>query len=350
MLEASSRVDARHRHAELVEQIDRARVRLLRARRADRWPTREYDRLMRELQALEEEYPELRTPGLADPEGRRHLLHRVHRGRPPRADAEPGQRLLRRGARGLGGRGSSGTRAPPTVHYLCELKVDGWRSTCSTRTAGWSGRHPRRRPHRRGRHAQRPHHRRRPDAGSTGDDVPGPARGPRRGLLPGRGASRSSTRGWSRPARRRSPTRATPPPGRCGRRTRGSPRPRPLRMVVHGIGAREGFDADRAVRGLRRAARLGPAGQRPVRGRRRPGRRAGATSTTTASTGTTSSTRSTAWWSRSTRSRVQRRLGLDLPGAALGDRVQVPAGGGQPPSCSTSGSTSAAPAGSRRSA
>ena len=41
---------------------------------------------------------------------------------------------------------------------------------------------------------------------------------------------------------------------------------------------------------------------------------------------------------------------LDLTGAALGDRVQVPARGGRRPSCSTSGSTSAAPVGSRRTA
>ena len=42
---------------------------------------------------------------------------------------------------------------------------------------------------------------------------------------------------------------------------------------------------------------------------------------------------------------LQRRLGLDEPGAALGDRLQVPARGGQRQAARRSRSTSAAPAG-----
>src|SRR5580698_8797097 len=52
---------AAHRHAELTEQIDEARFRyhvLDRPTMADG----EYDTLMRELQAIEQERPELRTP------------------------------------------------------------------------------------------------------------------------------------------------------------------------------------------------------------------------------------------------------------------------------------------------
>ena len=41
----------------------------------------EYDRLMRELQALEDGVPGAAHARLADPEGRRHVLDRVHRGR-----------------------------------------------------------------------------------------------------------------------------------------------------------------------------------------------------------------------------------------------------------------------------
>jgi len=58
----------------------------------------EYDRLMKELRDLEEQYPELITPdsptqrvGAAPPRGLRH-------GRTPGALAKPGQRLLSRRA------------------------------------------------------------------------------------------------------------------------------------------------------------------------------------------------------------------------------------------------------------
>ena len=95
---------------------------------------------------------------------------------------------------------------------------------------------------------------------------------------------------------------------------------RALGAIVHGIGrvvgARGRRRRDRRVRGraerrgpprrgaghavrlVRAAARLGPAGQRQVPGRLRPGRGPGATSTTTPTpgTGTRRRTRSTAWW------------------------------------------------------
>ena len=84
---------------------------------------------------------------------------------------------------------------------------------------------PRRRPHRRGRHQQRPHHRGHPAPARPATDHPASCRGPRRGLLPGRGlrrAQRQPGRGGQgavrQPAQRR--RRA-----RCARRTPGSPRP-----------------------------------------------------------------------------------------------------------------------------
>ena len=46
---------------------------------------------------------------------------------------------------------------------------------------------------------------------------------------------------------------------------------------------------------------------------------------------------------------LQRRARLDQPGAALGDRLQVPAGGGHHPAAGHPGQRRAAPAGSRRS-
>ena len=103
---------------------------------------------------------------------------------------------------------------------------------------------PRRRTHRRGRHPQRqdhrlrappPHrHRRAPGAGAGG--------GARRGLPARPRPSSGSTPRWSTRASRCSPTRATPPPAPCGRRTRASPPPATCGMVCHGIGAREGFE------------------------------------------------------------------------------------------------------------
>ena len=96
--------------------------------------------------------------------------------------------------------------------------------------------------------------------------VPGAraARGARRGVPPGRGvraAQRVADRGRQAG---RSPTRATPRPARCGRRTRGSPPRRALGMVCHGIGAREGFEPAGAVPRLRGAARPGGC-RRPTR-------------------------------------------------------------------------------------
>ena len=103
---------------------------------------------------------------------------------------------------------------------------------------------------------------------------------------------------------------------------------RPLRLVVHGIGAHRGFAARPAVGGLRPAARARAAGERPLPGGRRPRGRLGVHRALPTSSGTRSSTRSTASSSRSTSIALQRRLGLDLAGPALGDRLQVPAGGG----------------------
>ena len=79
--------------------------------------------------------------------------------------------------------------------------------------------------------------------------------------------------------------------------------------MLHGIGARKGFDTRAAVAS---AYELLRGWGLPVSDRIRVVHtldEVRPSSTTTASTGTTSSTRSTAWWSRSTRSPVQRRLG-----------------------------------------
>ena len=67
--------------------------------------------LMRRLNALEDEHPEPAHPRQPHPAGRRRdLLHRLHRGRPPRADAEPRQRVQPRGARRVGRAGRARRR------------------------------------------------------------------------------------------------------------------------------------------------------------------------------------------------------------------------------------------------
>ena len=63
----------------------------------------EFDKLLRELQALEDDHPELRTPDSPTQlVGGAGFATDFTSGRTPRADAEPGQRLHTRGAGGLG--------------------------------------------------------------------------------------------------------------------------------------------------------------------------------------------------------------------------------------------------------
>ena len=114
---------------------------------------------------------------------------------------------------------------------------------------------------------------------------------------------------------------------------------RALDMVVHGVGARTGFTPTKQSEAYEQLRGLGPAGQQPVQGRRRPGRGERVHRALRRRTGTTSSTRSTASWSRSTR----------CPCSAGWGRPRGRRGGRSPsstrrrrstPSCSTSGSTS----------
>ena len=72
----------------------------------------EYDALLRELLALEERYPELRTPDSPEPAGRRRHLDRVLPGRAPGAAAQPGQRVLRRRNWRRGAHGWTGSAGP----------------------------------------------------------------------------------------------------------------------------------------------------------------------------------------------------------------------------------------------
>ena len=117
-------VEARQRHAELSEQLTDASLPLLRAD-APTLSDADYDRLMRELEALEDEFPELRTPdsptqqvgGRLSPPQFTPVDHLERMLCLDNAfSAEELRRLGRRGCE----REIDRRRA-----YLCELKVDG---------------------------------------------------------------------------------------------------------------------------------------------------------------------------------------------------------------------------------
>ena len=125
----------------------------------------DFDALVRELRALEEQHPDLVTPDSPTQRPGGRAVGHVRRGRPPRADDEPRQRLRRRpswwrGARrvqrGLGD-------ATPRVRLRAEDRRPGHVAPLRARPARAGG-HAGRRPRRRGRHRQRAHDRRRAQA------------------------------------------------------------------------------------------------------------------------------------------------------------------------------------------
>ena len=303
---------------------------------------------MRELEALEERVPGAAHARLADPAGRRHLLDRVHPGRAHRADARAWTTRSATRSWPPGPSGSSGTPASRSP-YLCELKIDGLAINLIYEKGRLvAGRHPRRRADRRGRHPQRADHRAR-----SRDRLAGRGRRPSCWRSAARSSSRSAgsrelnaLAGRAGKAPFANPRNAAA--GRCGRRTRGSPRPGRCAWWCTASAPGEGFDARAPVAGVRAAGSAG--GCRSAtrwQGGRRPGRRAGVHRLLRASTGTTSSTRSTASWSRSTRSRCS--AGSARPaGRRAGRSPSSTRRRRSTPSCSTSGSTWAAPGGSRR--
>ena len=131
---ADNVADARHRHAELAEQVDRARFDYY-VRDSPTVSDAEYDRLMRELQALEEEHPELRTPDSptqkvggtfsTDFTAVDHLERMLSLDNAFTTTSSPPGRS-----------GSSATPAAPTSTTCASSRSTASRSTCSTRTAG----------------------------------------------------------------------------------------------------------------------------------------------------------------------------------------------------------------------
>jgi DNA ligase (NAD+) len=230
--------DARHRHAELVEQVDRARFEYF-VRDSPTLSDGAYDRMMRELQEIEEATPDLRTPesptqtvgGTFSTEFTAvdHLerMMSLDNAFSPEELAGWAERVER-------DKGTAG------VHYLCEIKVDGVAINLSyeegrltralTRGNGTTGEDvtlnirtldnvPTR---------------------LTGDDVPA--------LLEVRGEVFFPVEGFealnARLVEAGKAPFANPRNAAAGSLRQKDPRvtaSRPLRMVVHGVGARKGF-------------------------------------------------------------------------------------------------------------
>ena len=179
----------------------------------------EYDTLMRELRALEERHPELRTPDSPSQRvagGISTLFSPVeHLERLLSLDNVFSEEEL--AAWGAPGGEARRDRAVPVRG---EDRRAGRGPGLPERGAG-ARRDPRRRHHRRGHHPEHPHDRRGADAADRARHT-GAAGGPGRGVPAGRRVPRAerAARGRGQAAVRQPAQRRGP---RCGRRTRGSP-------------------------------------------------------------------------------------------------------------------------------
>ena len=178
----------------------------------------EYDEMVRELQALEDRFPELITPdsptqrvGNVPADLFAPVAHRA-----PMLSLDNTfsfEELEAWNAR-------VEKRVGDAARFACELKIDGVACALTyERGRLVRGRHARGRRHGRGHHGERPHRPRR--AAEAAAEGPARAdRGPGRDVLPGEGV-RQAERGADRErSSGRSRTRGTPRRARCDRRTR----------------------------------------------------------------------------------------------------------------------------------
>ncbi|EXU68979.1 NAD-dependent DNA ligase LigA [Streptomyces sp. PRh5] len=246
--------EVRDQHAKLAEQIEEHRFRYY-VKDAPVISDAEFDELMRELEALEEKYPELRTPdsptqkvaGAYETEFT-EVQHRERMLSLDNAfDDEELEAWADRIARELG---------DTTYHFLCELKVDGLAVNLTYERGRLT------------RAATR-------GDGRTGEDITPNVRTiaviPNR--LKGEGIPELvEVRGEiyfspdrfeelnARLVEAGKPPFANPRNAAAGSVRQKDPKitaSRPLSMVVHGIGAREGFDADRLSQAYERLHQWG---------------------------------------------------------------------------------------------
>ena len=162
----------------------------------------------------------------------------------------------------------------------------------------------------------------------AGDRLPELRRGPRRGVLPGRrlrGAQRRLVEAGKAPF-------ANPRNTAAGSLRQKDPRVtarRPLQMLVHGIGARRGLRARRASHRRTSCWRPGAAGLGTATGSSRPSRRCRSFVELQRRAPARRRARDRRRRRQGRRGRAAAPARVDEPGAALGDRLQVPAGGGQ---------------------
>ncbi len=98
----------------------------------------EYDALLRELQRLEFQFPELVVPGLPHPTGGRTAPGAVRQGPPRRAHAESGERHGRRGTGSSSRAACSGSWTPPSPSPTCASPSStAWRWNSPTKRGGW---------------------------------------------------------------------------------------------------------------------------------------------------------------------------------------------------------------------
>ena len=213
---------ARRRRDELVPIIRRANE-LYYVADAPELSDAEYDRLMRELVAIETAFPALVTPdsptqrvGAAPAGTFGEVVHR----RPMLSlgnvfDEDELRAFDARVRRGLGLPPAPATGAGPALRGRAQDRRPGHLAALRARPLR-PGRHARRRHHGRGRHRQPADHRRPAGAAARSRS---PARSAARSSCP-RPSSPASTPSARRPACRPTPTRATAARGRCASRIR----------------------------------------------------------------------------------------------------------------------------------
>ena len=260
----------------------------------------EYDALVRELQALEAEFPELATPDSPTQDVGGAAVHHLRPGRARRADDVARQRL--RAARSCVAWGARlqrrlGQAADAAVDYVCELKIDGLAMSIR---------------YEQGRYVQAATR----GDGRVGEDVtanvatiaevPEQLTGDVPDVLEVRGEVYMPIAGVRGPQRGTgearawpvTPTPATPRRARCARRTRRSRPRRDLALWTYQLGQVEGGpDLHHPPRDPRLPPR--PSASRSTRRSSalvRLDEVYAATAWTGRSTATTSTTRSTAWW------------------------------------------------------
>ena len=256
--------------------------------------------------------------GLAHAAGRRGDRHRVHPGTSTCSACSVSTTRSRRRNSTPGRRGRPGSAAAgPTC---ASSRSTGWPSPWSTGTGRWSARRPGATapPGRTSPRTSAPSPRCR--SGSPARTCPQSLRSVARSSSRVAGVPRAERAAGRGGQGRRSPTRATPPPDRCGRRTRRSPRAaRDDRARADGARRRPGRRDARAGQSAPPARGTQSGWYERLRGWGLPVsdlfRSCPAwtgcmpTSRTTASTGMTRRTRSTGSWSRSTSSTCSAQLG-----------------------------------------